>query len=127
MNYSHVNATHSDIDPITQQFISQMTGFLNGPAGQIRMWCNQCTGNPLSGDWNSSIVAPWTVRARPGAHVATPLHWAEVEDPSLSPPQFTLRTAPERLATVDDPWAGLSRRRYDVDAARDRLAKIAKA
>jgi hypothetical protein len=70
MNYSHVNATHTDIDPITQQFISQMTGFLNGPAGQIRMWCNQCTGNPLSGDWNSSIVAPWTVQLNDQGHEA---------------------------------------------------------
>jgi hypothetical protein len=70
MNYSHVNATHADIDPITQVFISQMTGFLNGPAGQIRMWCNQCTGNPLSGDWNSSIVAPWTVQLNDQGHEA---------------------------------------------------------
>ena len=70
MNYSHVNATHTDIDPITQQFISQMTGFLNGPAGQIRMWCNQCTGNPLGGDWNSSIVAPWTVQLNDQGHEA---------------------------------------------------------
>jgi hypothetical protein len=70
MNYTHVNATHTNIDPITQQFISQMTGFLNGPAGQIRMWCNQCTGNPLSGDWNSSIVAPWTVQLNDQGHEA---------------------------------------------------------
>ena len=30
MNYTHVNATHANIDPITQVFLSQMTGFLNG-------------------------------------------------------------------------------------------------
>jgi bifunctional non-homologous end joining protein LigD len=72
-----------------------------------------------------TVVAPWTVRARPGAHVATPLHWSEVENPSLSPGEFTLRTAPERLATVDDPWSGMSRRRYDIAAAHDRLRKLA--
>jgi bifunctional non-homologous end joining protein LigD len=71
-----------------------------------------------------TVVAPWTVRARPGAHVATPLHWSEVEDPSLSPGQFTLRTAPDRLASADDPWAGLTRHRYDVAAAHDRLRKL---
>ena len=70
MNYSHVNATHSDIDPITQVFLSQMTGFLNGPGGQLRMWCNQCTGNLLAGDWNSSIVAPWTVQLNDQGHEA---------------------------------------------------------
>jgi len=72
-----------------------------------------------------TVVAPWTVRARPGAHVATPLHWSEVEDPGLSPAQFTLRTAPGRLATVDDPWSGMPRHRYDIAAAHARLRKLA--
>ena len=71
-----------------------------------------------------TVVAPFTVRARPGAHVATPLHWAEVEDPALAPGRFTPRTVPERLASIDDPWAGMTRHRYDIAAARDRLAKL---
>jgi outer membrane receptor protein involved in Fe transport len=79
-NYTHVNATHTNIDPITQQFLSQMTGFLNGPAGQIRMWCNSCTGNLLGSDWNSSIVAPWTVQLNDQGH----------EAPEVSPWRFNL-------------------------------------
>ena len=71
-----------------------------------------------------TVVAPFTVRARPGAHVATPLHWAEVEDPALAPGRFTPRTVPERLASIDDPWADMNRHRYDIAAARDRLAKL---
>jgi bifunctional non-homologous end joining protein LigD len=71
-----------------------------------------------------TVVAPYTVRARPGAHVATPLHWSEAEDPSLSPGQFTVRTVPERLASIDDPWADMTRHRYDIDAARTRLSKL---
>jgi len=55
LNYSHVNATHSDIDPAAQAFISKMTGFMNGPGGNIRMWWNG--GSSLGSDWNSSIVA----------------------------------------------------------------------
>jgi bifunctional non-homologous end joining protein LigD len=73
-----------------------------------------------------TVVAPYTVRARPGAYVATPLHWSEAEDPALTPGRFTLRTVPERLASVDDPWAGMTRHRYDIAAARDRLAKLAR-
>jgi outer membrane receptor protein involved in Fe transport len=69
-NYSHVNATHEDIDPAAQSFISAMTGFMNGPGGQIRMWCNSCTGNLLGNDWNSSIVAPFTVQLNDQGHEA---------------------------------------------------------
>jgi outer membrane receptor protein involved in Fe transport len=72
LNYTHVDATHEGIDPAMQAFISQVTGFMNGAGGQIRMWCNQCTGtgNSLGGDWNSSIVAPWTVQLNDQGHAA---------------------------------------------------------
>jgi len=68
LNYSHVNATHSDIDPAAQAFISQLTGFMNGPGGAIRMWCNSC--GTLGADWNSSIVAPFTVELNDQGHEA---------------------------------------------------------
>jgi bifunctional non-homologous end joining protein LigD len=48
-------------------------------------------------------VAAYTVRARPGAPVATPLDWAELDDEGLRPDRFTLRTMPDRLADAD-PW-----------------------
>ncbi len=68
LNYSHVNATHANIDPVSQAFISKMTGFMNGPGGQIRMWCNGC--GTLGADWNASIVAPWTVELNDQGHAA---------------------------------------------------------
>ena len=58
-----------------------------------------------------TVVAPYSVRGRPGAHVATPLHWSEVEDATLNPGQFTMRTFPAELERRGDPWAGMSRRR----------------
>jgi len=58
-----------------------------------------------------TVIAPYAVRARPGAPVATPLHWAEVEDAGLNPRRFTLRTIPAALAGRDDPWAGMTRHR----------------
>ena len=71
-----------------------------------------------------TVVAPFTVRARPGAHVATPLHWAEVEDPALAPGPFHPAHRPRAPGRTDDPWAGMIRHRYDIAAARDRLAKL---
>ena len=68
LNYSKVNATHANVDPASQAFISKMTGFMNGPGGQVRMWCNGC--GTLGADWNSSIVAPWTVELNDQGHAA---------------------------------------------------------
>ena len=74
-----------------------------------------------------TAVAPYSVRARPGAPVATPLDWAELKDASLTPHQFTLRTVGGRLDRpgASDPWAGMARRRYSLDRAAQRLAKLA--
>jgi bifunctional non-homologous end joining protein LigD len=74
-----------------------------------------------------TVVAPYSVRARPGAPVATPLRWEELEDRDLTPQRFTLRSVGERLARLGaaDPWAGLARRRYGLDRAAARLEKVA--
>jgi bifunctional non-homologous end joining protein LigD len=74
-----------------------------------------------------TAVAPYSVRARPGANVATPLEWAELEDPSLTPHRFTIRTMADRLDRLGsaDPWAGMARRRYSVARAAQRLTKLA--
>ncbi len=64
-----------------------------------------------------TVVAPYAVRARPGAPVAVPLHWDEVADTSLAPGRFTLRTVPRRLSKLGksgDPWSGLNTRRYGL-------------
>ena len=73
-----------------------------------------------------TAVVPYSVRARPGAPVATPLDWAELEDPGLTPHQFTLRTIGDRLDRLgaSDPWAGMARRRYGLARPAQRLAKL---
>ena len=75
-----------------------------------------------------TVVAPYTVRARPGARVATPLRWEELEDSGLTPGRFTLGTVGERLDRLgqSDPWAGLGRRRYGLARAAQRLEKLAR-
>jgi bifunctional non-homologous end joining protein LigD len=53
-------------------------------------------------------VAPYAVRALPGAPVATPLAWEELSDPELSARAWTMRTVGVRLAQRGDPWAGIA-------------------
>ncbi len=68
VNYSKVSATHENIDPVSQQFIGEMTAFMNGPGGQVREWYNG--GGTLGAQWNASIVAPYTVELNQLGHEA---------------------------------------------------------
>ena len=56
-----------------------------------------------------TAVAPYAVRAKPGAPVATPLAWEELSDPDLTPQRFTLRDVPARLEARGDPWDGIAK------------------
>ena len=79
----------------------------------------------LTRNWYAqTAAAPFAVRARPGATVATPLTWAEVEDRSFGPDRFTVRTIFDRLARTKDPWAGMRRRARTLQDARRRLTDI---
>ena len=73
-------------------------------------------------------VVPYSVRARSGAPVATPLSWDELDDEGLRPGQFTLRTVPARIreaGRAGDPWAGLARRRPGLGRAQESLRRLA--
>ena len=71
-----------------------------------------------------TVTASYGVRARPGAPVATPLSWAEVEDGDLEPGQFTVATVRARLDGGHDPWADFADSRHGLGEARKRLAKL---
>jgi bifunctional non-homologous end joining protein LigD len=81
----------------------------------------------MRNSYAQTAVTPFSVRARPGAPVATPLAWDELEDPGLTPLRFTLRTVGERLDRLgsSDPWAGLARHRYSLGRPAQRLEKLA--
>jgi bifunctional non-homologous end joining protein LigD len=49
-----------------------------------------------------SIVAPYSVRAKPGAPVSTPLRWDEVREGNIRPGDFTIRTVRDRLQHTGD-------------------------
>ena len=51
---------------------------------------------------NKTLVAPYSPRPAPGAPVSAPIDWAELDDPSLRPDKFTIRTVLDRLAERGD-------------------------
>ncbi len=84
------------------------------PDGLTTAWRKEKRGGRVLVDtarntYGQTTVAPYAVRALPGAPVATPLAWDELDDPELHPRRWTLRTIPERLAAAADPWAGMTR------------------
>lgn len=66
-----------------------------------------------------TAVAPFTVRPRPGAPVATPLTWAELDDPDLDARRWTIADAVDQART--NPWAGVMSRPRALGPARRRL------
>jgi bifunctional non-homologous end joining protein LigD len=63
-------------------------------------------------------VAPFAVRPRDGAPVATPLDWSEVEDRRLKPERFTIKAVAARVERGDDPWGPLRGRSLTGPARR---------
>lgn len=70
-----------------------------------------------------SISAPYAVRPRPGAPVATPLEWEEVR-PGLSPLDFTLRTVLPRFSRKGDIFAPVLHGGQDITAAIARIDSL---
>jgi bifunctional non-homologous end joining protein LigD len=70
-------------------------------------------------------VAPYAVRAHPDGPVATPLHWAELEDRRTHPQRWTLRSVPTRLARDGDPWQDIATAAVSLTRARKLLTQAA--
>lgn len=65
-----------------------------------------------------TAVAPYSLRARPGAPAATPLTWDELGGVPAAD-RYTLRAVVRRLAQTDDPWKGMGRRAARLDGAAE--------
>jgi DNA ligase D len=70
-------------------------------------WWKEERGARVFVDYNQNaphktVFGAWSVRARPGAQVSTPLAWDELDE--AHPDQFTIASMTDRLDTVGDPW-----------------------
>ncbi len=71
-------------------------------------WWKEERGERVFVDFNQNaphktVFGAWCVRARVGAQVSTPFAWDELE--GIDPDELTMRTVPERVARLGDPWA----------------------
>jgi bifunctional non-homologous end joining protein LigD len=63
----------------------------------------------LRNEYAQTAVPPYAVRPKPGAPVAMPLVWDELDDPKLDSQRYNLRNVLKRLEKQGDVWAGLDR------------------
>ncbi len=77
----------------------------------------------LRNAYGATSVAPYSVRARKNATVATPVDWSEIES-GASPRDWTLKSIPSRLAQKEDPWKGILRHARSIEPRRETLEKL---
>lgn len=71
----------------------------------------------------STISAPYVLRAYPGAPVAAPLRWSEVNR-GLSPAQFNIRNAVDRFARLGDLFQPVLTRPQRLEPAIEKLETL---
>jgi DNA ligase D len=74
-------------------------------------WWKEERGQRVFVDFNQNaphktVFGVWSVRARPGAQVSTPVFWDEISE--IHPDHFTVSTLPARLEAIGDPWRGMT-------------------
>ncbi|HYE79631.1 MAG TPA: non-homologous end-joining DNA ligase [bacterium] len=71
-----------------------------------------------------TAVAPYSVRARAGAPVATPLDWEELKDRKLRSNRYTIATVFDKLERDGDPWKGWTRKAKGLATAWKKLEAL---
>ncbi len=73
-------------------------------------WWKEERGERVFIDFNQNaphktVFGAWSVRARAGAQVSTPLYWDDLA--TVHPDELTIATVPARIARFGDPWEGI--------------------
>jgi DNA ligase D len=95
-------------------------------------WWKEERGRRVFVDFNQNaphktVFGAWSVRARPGAQVSTPVTWDEID--TLHPDELTIATVPERVSARGDPWDAIDEHPQSLEPLlelheRDRVAGL---
>ncbi len=86
--------------------LEERYGWIRRPKGRSHVGTGVQLDYAQNG-YGRNTAAPYTVRARPGAPVSTPLRWEEIERGGITPETFTPAVVLERLRIQGDPMAGM--------------------
>jgi bifunctional non-homologous end joining protein LigD len=68
-----------------------------------------------------TVVAPYSLRPKPGATVSAPLSWDELSS-ALQIANFNIRTMIKRIEQIDDPWKDIWDQPVDIKKALSRYS-----
>ena len=74
--------------------------------------------------YGQTAVMPYSLRAKPGAPVATPLAWDELGAGDLTARSYHIGNLFRRLGQIDDPWADMKRHASGIAAADKALTNM---
>lgn len=96
-DYEQAKAIASSLALWTHQELPEFTSLERNPAKRQK----KIFLDFLRNNWTQTVIAPYSLRAKLHAPVATPLSWDEVK-PGLNPLEFNIKTIPDRLKEVGD-------------------------
>jgi bifunctional non-homologous end joining protein LigD len=77
----------------------------------------------LRNAWGATAVAPYAVRAKEGAPIATPLKWSEIS--ALTTPQkYTIKNIFQRISRIGDPWKDMNKKASAITQAQKKLGNL---
>ena len=80
----------------------------------------------LRNAYGQTAVMPYSLRAKPGAPVATPLGWDELAARDLGARSYDIGNLFRRLAHIEAPWADMKRHASGIAAASKTLDRMQK-
>lgn len=75
--------------------------------------------------YGQTTVAPWSLRPLPGAPIAAPIPWGDLEADRVDARSYHPGNVFRSLGQRDDPWQGFGDERGSVARAAERLSQIA--
>lgn len=70
-----------------------------------------------------TAVAPFSVRAKPGAPIATPIDWGELNS-GMSPQKYNIKNIFRRLSQKEDPWKDFSNHALSISDPKEELRNM---
>jgi bifunctional non-homologous end joining protein LigD len=110
-SFDEVRKTASQIAHLfAQEYPDQLTTEVRKEKRGSRLFLDY-----LRNAYAQTAVTPYSLRALPGAPVATPLDWDELQDTDLNARSYTIQNIFRRLGQKSDPWKDIQKHALSLE------------